>query len=104
MAQIDVRPHEKFPGIFWVKTETGTRKLATQNLTPSISVYGERLVKADQIEYRLWDPYRSKLAAAILKHLGNNPVKPGQTILYLGSASGILDVGRHGPVLLGSTL
>ena len=88
MAHLDVRPHEKFPGVFWVTIETGTKKLATRNLTPGRSVYGERLVHSNHVEYRLWDPYRSKVAAAIFKHLKNNPISLGQKILYLGSATG----------------
>ena len=88
IVQLDVSPHDKFPGVFWVTTSTGTGKLATRNLTPGRSVYGERLVNFQGIEYRLWDPYRSKLAASILKRLRKNPIEPTQNILYLGSASG----------------
>jgi fibrillarin-like pre-rRNA processing protein len=51
-------------------------------------VYGERLVKSKGVEYRIWDPYRSKLAAAILKGLGTIPIKPNNKVLYLGAASG----------------
>jgi len=40
------------------------------------------------VEYRLWDAYRSKLAAAILKNLETVPVKPKHKVLYLGAASG----------------
>lgn len=43
-------------------------------------------IKGD--EYRVWDPYRSKLAAAILKGLSMVPVQPGSRVLYLGAASG----------------
>jgi fibrillarin-like pre-rRNA processing protein len=68
--------------------EDGTRKLGTKNLAVGSSVYGERLVKFKQIEYRLWDPYRSKLAAAILNGLETVPICPDQKVLYLGAASG----------------
>lgn len=51
-------------------------------------MYGEETVRQDGIEYRLWDPFRSKLAAAILKGLSSVPIKPGATALYLGAASG----------------
>ena len=40
------------------------------------------------MEYRLWDPFRSKAAAAILKGLKEFAVKKGTKILYLGIASG----------------
>lgn len=88
MVRPDVKPHEKFPGVFWVEIETGAKKLATRNLTPGRSFYGERLIRCEGVEYRLWDPYRSKLAAAIHRRVRNNPVKPDEKILYLGSASG----------------
>jgi fibrillarin-like pre-rRNA processing protein len=51
-------------------------------------VYGEDTVRIADSEYRLWDPYRSKLAAAILKGLSLIPIKPGNSVLYLGAASG----------------
>jgi fibrillarin-like pre-rRNA processing protein len=85
---IDVKPHPHFPEIYWVKVEDRTRKLGTKNLAPGTSVYGERLVKHKQIEYRLWDPFRSKLSAAILKGLETVPINSGQKVLYLGAASG----------------
>lgn len=34
-------------------------EVATRNLTPGISVYGEELITED-VEYRLWNPRRSK--------------------------------------------
>ena len=45
-------------------------EVATRNLTPGISVYGEELITED-VEYRLWNPRRSKLSAAILNGLKN---------------------------------
>jgi len=85
---VDVKPHPRFPEIYWVTLEDGTRKLATKNLAPEKTVYGERLVRFKMVEYRLWDPYRSKFAAAILKGLETVPIKPDQKVLYLGAASG----------------
>ena len=40
--------------------------LATKNLVPNQSVYGEERLQLDAEEYRLWNPLRSKLSAAIL--------------------------------------
>jgi fibrillarin-like pre-rRNA processing protein len=82
------KPHDRFEGVFWVTLEEGGRKLATKNLAPTISVYGESLVREGDVEYRTWDAYRSKLAAAILKNLNTLPLRRGKTVLYLGSASG----------------
>ena len=85
---VDVRPHSRFPEIYWTTLEDGARKLATRNLAPGKTVYGERLVKFKSEEYRLWNPYRSKFAAALLKGLELAPIQPGHKILYLGAASG----------------
>ncbi len=63
-------------------------RLATLSLTPGFKVYGERTVEFEGKEYRSWDPYRSKLSAAILNGLKEIPVKPGMSVLYLGAASG----------------
>jgi fibrillarin-like pre-rRNA processing protein len=84
----NVRAHDRFKGVFWVTLEDGSVRLATENLAPTISVYGEYLVRDGDVEYRTWDPYRSKLAAAILKNIGALPIQSGKTVLYLGSASG----------------
>lgn len=46
------------------------------------------MVKYKGQEYRVWDPFRSKLAAAILKGLKSVPIQPRQKVLYLGAASG----------------
>ncbi len=85
---LTVKLYRKIAGVYSVELETGNISLATLNLTPSKAVYGEQLVKAGDREYRLWDPYKSKLAAAILKRLPNMPIKSGYSILYLGAASG----------------
>jgi fibrillarin-like pre-rRNA processing protein len=61
---------------------------ATSNLAPGRSVYGEKLVKYKNNEYRLWDPYKSKLAAALLKGLPKLPIWSGHKVLYIGAASG----------------
>ena len=39
-------------------------------------------------EYRVWNPFRSKLAAAILGGVDKIHIKPGVKVLYLGAASG----------------
>jgi len=85
---INVEPHQSFQEIFWITLEEGSKRLATKNLAPGHSVYGERLVRFQSIEYRVWDAFRSKLAAAILKGLETVPIQPGHRVLYLGAASG----------------
>ena len=79
----------------------------TRNLTPGESVYGEKRISvessaqpaavtnganidlpATKTEYRVWNPFRSKLAAGILGGLDDIFIKPGAKVLYLGAASG----------------
>ena len=64
------------------------RKLATKNLIPGSKVYDEELIIIDHKEYRTWNPYRSKLAAAIINGLKNLSIHPGSKVLYLGAATG----------------
>lgn len=85
---VKAEPHSDFQGVFILTLEDGSHKLATRNLVPTKVVYGERLIKYEGAEYRLWDPYRSKLAAAILRGLRVIPIRPDHKVLYLGAASG----------------
>ncbi|BDC19910.1 fibrillarin-like rRNA/tRNA 2'-O-methyltransferase [Acidianus sp. HS-5] len=78
----------KMENVFECEYEDGTTRLCTKNLAPGYSVYGERLIKYNGVEYREWNAFRSKLAGAILKGLKENPVKKGVKVLYLGAASG----------------
>ena len=63
------------------------KQLATKNLDPGKTVYGEKLISAEGIEYRTWDPRRSKLGAMVLKKF-NIPLNENYKVLYLGAASG----------------
>ena len=76
-------------GSYLILTDNANGKfLATQNLIKGNSVYGEKIIKFDDIEYRLWDPFRSKLAGAIMKGLRENPIKESLRVLYLGASTG----------------
>jgi len=72
---------------FWIKSE-GARKLATENLVPGNQVYKEKLIIKKGIEYRLWDPFRSKLAASIMNGLEEFPFENKTKVLYLGASTG----------------
>ena len=74
---------EVFPGVYKIDG-----KYATLNAVPGVKVYGENLVKNGGKEYRIWDPKRSKLGAALVKGLKTLTIKPGSAVLYLGSANG----------------
>jgi fibrillarin-like pre-rRNA processing protein len=62
--------------------------LVTRNMTPGTTYYGEPVFDMDGVEYRSWNPTRSKLGAVILKGIKELPIKPGSLVLYLGVASG----------------
>lgn len=85
---VKVKPHLKFAEIYNIVLEDGAQRLGTKNLSPGKNVYGERLVRYEGTEYRVWDAFRSKLAGAILKGLETVPIEPGHSVLYLGAASG----------------
>lgn len=78
--------------------------LATRNAVPGRRVYGEKLLPDEHGELRVWDQYRSKLAAAIRKGLKNFPFRKGTKVLYLGASTGttvshLSDiVGREGEI------
>ncbi len=61
---------------------------ATPSADPGRKVYNERLSKADGKEYRIWDPFRSKLCGAMRKGLKSFPFVPGSKTLYLGASTG----------------
>lgn len=82
--------------------------IVTISLTPGQSVYGEKrfsLVFNKKLnEYRIWNPFRSKLAAAILAGIDHIHIKYKSKILYLGASTGTTVshcsdiVGRQGVI------
>ncbi|KAM7201845.1 Fibrillarin domain containing protein [Rhypophila sp. PSN 637] len=96
--KVIVEPH-RHKGVFVAR---GGKEdlLATANLVPGESVYGEKRISVEnanksadgaattKTEYRIWNPFRSKLAAGILGGLESIYMKPGSKVLYLGAASG----------------
>lgn len=57
-------------------------------MVPGNRVYNEKLVLKRGVEYRTWEPYRSKLAAAIANGLDDFPFTEGTRVLYLGASTG----------------
>ena len=94
-----IQPH-RFEGVYILKS--GEEVLATKNLAPGESVYGEKRVSIEEntqmpngmgdvenkVEYRVWNAFRSKLGAAIVNGIQNIYMKPGSKVLYLGAANG----------------
>jgi len=72
---------------YWFNLE-GEKKLFTENLSPGKQVYKEKLLVKKGIEYRNWEPFRSKLAACIMNGLEKFPFVEKSSILYLGVSTG----------------
>jgi len=87
--KVIIEPH-RHEGVFIAKGKEDA--LVTKNMVTGESVYGEKRVAVEdengKIEYRVWNPFRSKLAAAIMGGLDDIHMKPGSKVLYLGAASG----------------
>ncbi|XP_041373019.1 rRNA 2'-O-methyltransferase fibrillarin-like [Gigantopelta aegis] len=87
--KVVVEPH-RHEGVFIARGKEDA--LVTLNMVPGDSVYGEKRISVEEgdkkIEYRAWNPFRSKLAAAILGGVEHIHIKPGSKVLYLGAASG----------------
>ncbi|XP_040550989.1 rRNA 2'-O-methyltransferase fibrillarin isoform X2 [Gallus gallus] len=87
--KVTVEPH-RHEGVFICRGKEDA--LVTRNMVPGESVYGEKRISVEdgdtKVEYRAWNPFRSKLAAAILGGIDQIHIKPGAKVLYLGAASG----------------
>lgn len=78
-----IKKDKRVDGLYWFRN-----KPCTKNLARHKSVYGERLIKEGKDEFRVWDPTRSKLGAAIMKGVTDFGLKSNSKVLYLGAASG----------------
>lgn len=100
--KVVIEPH-RHEGIFIARGKEDL--LVTLNMAPGESVYGEKRIGVDigeskgvsntsivpvqnKIEYRVWNAFRSKLAASIVNGVNSIYIKPGAKVLYLGGASG----------------
>ncbi|XP_022851956.1 mediator of RNA polymerase II transcription subunit 36a-like [Olea europaea var. sylvestris] len=89
-SKVIVEPH-RHEGVFIGKGKEDA--LCTKNMVPGEAVYNEKRISVQnedgtKVEYRVWNPFRSKLAAAILGGVDDIWIKPGARVLYLGAASG----------------
>ncbi|RYP34512.1 hypothetical protein DL767_004224 [Monosporascus sp. MG133] len=86
-AKVVVEPH-RHEGVFVSRGKED--HLLTRSIAPGIEVYGEKRVSVDsttkdadgapvttKVEYRVWNPFRSKLAAGIIGGIDNIYMKPG---------------------------
>lgn len=87
--KVVVEPH-RHAGVFIARGKEDA--LVTKNMVVGESVYGEKRIAVEdesgKVEYRVWNPFRSKLAAAILGGVDKIHMPPGSKVLYLGAASG----------------
>jgi fibrillarin-like pre-rRNA processing protein len=74
---------EVFPRIFLIDN-----KLSVENPIPGFKPFDEEIIKFDKKEFRIWDPNRSKAAAAIKRGIKEFPIKEDGKVLYLGAAHG----------------
>jgi len=79
-----IKPHK----IFEVYAGAKGRRIFTKSIVPRKAPFGERIIKDKGIEYREFDPRRSKLAAAIMKGCTNAGIRKKDVILYLGASHG----------------
>lgn len=73
----------RWPGVY-----REGRDLYTVNAEPGVKVRGEPLKVVSGVEYRLWDPFRSKLAAFLSNGAPDDLLEPPRKTLYLGAAHG----------------
>lgn len=78
-------------------------RLHTISLCPGKRIYGERLSVKDGVEYREWDPRRSKLSAYLTVGGKDMPLESDTKVLYLGASSGttpshVADICSEGKV------
>ena len=80
----------KHPGVFIMQGDSDA--ILTKSMCPGEKVYGEKLVAVEEgtvkVEYRVWNPYRSKIGAYITSGVDMLGFGPGSKVLYLGAASG----------------
>jgi len=82
-----LRPTRESPRL--ARRRTGERsELWTEAVGTPPPVYGERWVEVEDRTYRLFEPSRSKLAAAIVHGWSGDLPRVGERWVYLGAASG----------------
>lgn len=72
----------------WPSVYRDGRDLYTVNAEPGVRVRGEELKIVGSVEYRRWDPFRSKLAALLAHGAPADLLSPPDRALYLGGAHG----------------
>lgn len=91
---INIVPHDRFQGVYVAKHEDGDT-LYTKNLVPGQAplhdddvIISVKDCDGTLVEYREWNPSKSKLAAAILCGAQNIWIKPGSRVLVIDQPDG----------------
>lgn len=95
----------RLKGIYSSKSKKGIT-FYTESFNPGVTVYDEKIISIKNIEYREWNPKKSKLGAAIYNGCSQIGIKPGSTVLYLGCSTGttcshVSDIIGEGGFLFG---
>ena len=79
--KVVIEPH-RHAGIFIARGKEDA--LVTKNMVLGESVYGEKRIAVEEdatkLEYRVWNPFRSKLAAAVLGGIDHIHMPPGSKV------------------------
>ncbi|WP_456419945.1 fibrillarin-like rRNA/tRNA 2'-O-methyltransferase, partial [Methanocaldococcus infernus] len=73
---------EIFENVYKIDNKIATKALSRKK------VYDEKFIEKGGTYYRVWNPYKSKLAAAIVNGLKVMPIKRDSKVLYLGASAG----------------
>ncbi|EDW14401.1 rRNA 2'-O-methyltransferase fibrillarin [Drosophila mojavensis] len=83
---------QQFSGAFVSRGKDDSLQLMTRCSAVIEDGFGEETLVADYngecCRFRIWSPYKSKLAAALLKDLAHVPIFEGSKVMYLGAATG----------------
>jgi len=77
-----MKPHKLF------EIYEDRKRIYTKSILPKRTHFDERTTKDKGIEYREFDPTRSKLAAMIAKGCTNIGIRKDDVVLYLGASHG----------------
>ena len=73
--------------IFEIYQEIKGKRIYTKSIVKG-TPFSERVVRDGGVDYREFEPRRSKLAAAIVKGAHNIGIRKGDVLLYLGASHG----------------
>lgn len=83
---------QEYSGAYMARGKDDVVQLMTRCSAFTDNIFGEEIFVADYngecCKFRIWSPYQSKLAAALLKGLDYIQIVEGTKVMYLGVAAG----------------